>query len=274
MISRTRTVKLGGITLPVRVEHAQLAASSRIDALDSRIDTLAISVIVDYMSERPVRPQTMDGVWNYGDIYRDLCMSDVQTITGPLEGILDGVTDKIERTVCDQRLVPVRILVTANRLGLAVGYPQLRRERRYATTACPEILPAETRDVGICDFPLVVQVNHAWCQGSERVEHADNRIETVRLSFGAKALAKSLNTGNLDGLYNYAGLIHALEAQQGYVVDGPMEQLVDHISALLERDAEQMGVSLVNTWVSVTRTGYARCIPSIALTAQGEGNPG
>jgi hypothetical protein len=84
-----RTVTLQNITMPVRVAHGGLPKHQRIDDLSDRIDTLKISLCVQYGSVGNVRPLTMWGAWNYGGVYQHLCLSDVRTVTGPLEALLD-----------------------------------------------------------------------------------------------------------------------------------------------------------------------------------------
>jgi len=58
-VQKTRFVRLSGITMPLRFEHGHLAASERIDEAASRIDTLAISLYVEYQSPLPIIPCSM-----------------------------------------------------------------------------------------------------------------------------------------------------------------------------------------------------------------------
>ena len=120
-----RTVALNNITLPVRVSHGNLAPDERIDDLSNRIDTLKVGLVVQYESQGDLRPCSMDGAWNYGDVYHHLCLSDAQTITGPLEGVLDETLALVDVTARAQNLVLNDVLVSADRMGLAVGYPSL-----------------------------------------------------------------------------------------------------------------------------------------------------
>ena len=263
-MSACRTVSLHNITLPVRVSHGNLAPDQRIDDLSNRIDTLKIGLSVQYESRGDAKPHSMDGVWNYGDVYHHLCLSDVQTITGPLEGVLDEALALVDATAKAQNLVLNDVQVSADRMGLAVGYPRLIARKRYSASRW-EASEME-RSAGICNFPLVISVSHAWCEGSQRVEHVDVRTESVSLSFRAETRANSLASSDLAGLYNYAGLIHQVQKMQGIEITGPVEQLCDVVTSVLEADARALGVDLLRTVVEVKRTGYARCTPVLTLT--------
>lgn len=259
-----RTVEIRNITMPVRVSHGNLAPDQRIDDLSDRIDTLQVGLRVRHASKGPLNASSMDGAWNYGDVYQRLCLSDVQTITGPLEGILDETAALAEKTALDQGIDIHEIEAWADRMGLAVGYPRL--SVRKTLTPEPSLSVGLQRSAGICSFPLVISVNHAWCQGSQRVEHVDVRTESVDLSFWAETRASSLSSSDLTGLYNYAGLIHQVEKMQGIEVKGPVEMLCDEVASLLESDARALGVDLLKTVVQVKRTGYARCTPILSLS--------
>lgn len=263
-MSACRTVSLHNITLPVRVSHGNLAPDQRIDDLSNRIDTLKIGLSVQYESRGDAKPHSMDGVWNYGDVYHHLCLSDVQTITGPLEGVLDEALALVDATAKAQNLVLNDVQVSADRMGLAVGYPRLIARKRYSASRGEA--PEMERSAGICNFPLVISVSHAWCEGSQRVEHVDVRTESVSLSFRAETRANSLASSDLAGLYNYAGLIHQVQKMQGIEITGPVEQLCDVVTSVLEADARALGVDLLRTVVEVKRTGYARCTPVLTLT--------
>lgn len=259
-----RTVEIRNITMPVRVSHGNLAPNQRIDDLSDRIDTLQVGLRVCHDSTGPMSPSSMGGAWNYGDVYQHLCLSDVQTITGPLEGILDETMALAEKTAAEQGIVVRNIEAWADRMGLAVGYPRLSVRKSFVKE--PVSSARLQRSAGICSFPLVISVNHAWCQGSQRVEHVDVRTESVDLSFWAETRASSLSAADLTGLYNYAGLIHQVEKMQGVEIKGPVEMLCDEVASLLENDARALGVDLLKTVVQVKRTGYARCTPVLTLT--------
>lgn len=259
-----RTVALRNITMPLRVSHGNLSPDQRIDDLSNRIDTLMIGLSVQYQSDGDIKPGSMDGAWNYGDVYQHLCLSDVQTVTGPLEGVLDETLTLIDASATAQGISLTDTQVSANRMGLAVGYPRLIARRRYS--ASREETTELERSAGICEFPLVVSVNHSWCKGSQRVEHVDVRTESVSLSFRAETRATSLSASDLTGLYNYAGLIHKVQKMQGIELTGPVEQLCDMVTSVLENDARTLGVDLLKTVVEVRRTGYARCTPVLTLT--------
>lgn len=263
-MTAVRTVSLFGITLPVRVVHGNLSATQRIDDLENRIDTLQVSVEVDYESLGNVQERSMSGAWNYGDVYSQLCLADVQTITGPLEGVLDHTLSLIDVSAKAQGLHLIEARASADRMGLAVGFPRLSARKRYLP---PHVaIPGMERSAGICNFPIVIAVNHSWCQGSQRVEHMDYRTESVSLSFRAETRASALSSSDLTGLYNYAGLIHKVQSMQGLEINGPVEQLCDMVTAVLEQDALSLGVDLLKTVVEVRRTGYARCTPVLTLT--------
>jgi dihydroneopterin aldolase len=259
-----RGVELQSIMMPVRVSHGNLEPNQRIDNLSNRIDTLEIRLAVQYESHGEVQPYSMNGAWNYGDVYQKLCLSDVETITGPLEGVLDDVLSLVENTATKQQLSLIDVQATADRMGLAVGYPRLIAKKRYSST--PKHATELERSAGIRDFPLVISVDHSWCKGSQRVEHVDFRTEAVSLSFRADTKASSLSSSDLTGLYNYAGLIHQVQKMHGMVITGPIEQLCDKVAEVLELDARSLGVELLKTVVEVKRTGYARCTPVLSLT--------
>lgn len=264
--SKTRFVRLENITLPVRVEHAHLAAHARIDELDSRIDMLRITATIEYDGGNfLIKDRSMEGAWNYGPLYQHLCVGDVQTITGPLESVLDSAALTIERSVAQQGFVLQHSSVFADRLGLAVGYPRLGVVRGRSAT------PNESEHIryaGICDFPLVTTIDHSWCVDDQMVEHQAVRHEAVKVSFGAYTRSGPLSLSDLKGLYNYAALLHQIEALQGLCITGPTEQLVDVIESKLVEDATREKIDLVATRVEVSRTGYARCTPVIGAISR------
>ena len=258
-----RTVALQGITYPIKVAHHNLAAQERIDDMPVRIDTLQVSLEVDYQSPATLSNGSLEGTWNYGPVYERLCQSDMPTVTGPLESILDSTLGVIETAAKEQGISLLNARVSANRMGLAVGFPRLRSQKTY------EEKPAQSgsfRSTGICSFPLIIRVDHSWCQGDQRVEHADLRVESVLVSFYAESKALTLSDSDLSGLYNYAGLIHQIKNLQDLLISGPVEQLCDIVQDLLEKDARSLGVELLKTVVEVQRTGYARCTPILTST--------
>ncbi len=268
-----RAVTLENITLPVKVAHAQLNQGERIDNLDNRIDTLQVCVQVEYISAGTIKDKSLEGVWNYGQVYEKLCLGDLLTISGPLEGILDSCLETIEQSAKEQKIELVYVRVSADRLGLAVGYPKLAVQKRYINVKAENGIETDRgksleiqRQAGICNYPLVINVDHSWCVGLERVEHVDVRVESVLLSFYAKTKSKSLSSNDLNGLYNYAGLIHRVSEMQNTVITGPVEMLCDKIISLLETDAHNLNLDLVEAFVEIKRTGYARCTPILKLT--------
>ena len=110
---KTRTVRLENITFPVCVAHGNLAARERIDDRDSRIDTLRIGVDIGYDYTGPVKSKSMERVWNYGALYEFLCLSDVPTVTGPLETILDAALTVAKVSVAGQGLALQHAFITA-----------------------------------------------------------------------------------------------------------------------------------------------------------------
>lgn len=272
MKNQYRILELKNIAVPIRVSHGNLSLEQRIDDIENRIDILNISISVSYMSNIKPQDKKMDGVWNYGDIYNNLCLIDVPTITGPLEGILDKTIKLIEESAQEQKIELNKVIVSANRLGLAVGYPKLMVKKIYSHIDEFEKKQCDDcemeRSAGICDFPLIISVNHGWCTGNQKVEHANERKESVKLSFHAETKSKPLSENDLSGLYNYAGLIHQVQKLQGIEINGPVEQLCDFIAEILEKDAHDLGVELLKITVIVERTGYARCTPVITLVKQ------
>ena len=258
-----RTVALQGITFPIKVAHHNLAVQERIDDLPVRIDTLQVSLNVDYQSPASLTNGSLEGTWNYGSVYDLLCLSDMPTITGPLEAILDSTLGLIETSAKEQGVTLLNAQVSANRMGLAVGYPRLRSQKVYTEIPKPS---GSFRSTGICSFPLVIRVDHSWCQGNQRIEHTDLRVESVLVSFYAESKVRSLSNSDLSGLYNYAGLIHKVKNLQDLLISGPVEQLCDTVQDLLENDARSSGVELLKTVVEVQRTGYARCTPILTST--------
>lgn len=261
---KTRTVRLENITFPVCVAHGNLAARERIDDRDSRIDTLRIGVDIGYDYAGPVKSKSMERVWNYGALYEFLCLSDVPTVTGPLETILDAALTVAKVSVGGQGLALQHAFMTADRLGLSVGYPQLCSGTQPAP---PPALSGNLRSVGIKNHPLVAHVDHSWCTGDQRVEHIDLRTESLAVSFNAVTAAGDLSAKDLSGLFNYAGLIHTLNDMQGVQLNGPVEEICDTLTDMLQQEAHRLDVQLLQTSVFVRRTGYARCTPVLGLQA-------
>lgn len=267
---KVRTVRLENITYPVCVAHGKLQAHERIDSLDTRVDTLNICVDMGYKHQGPTRPGTMDNVWNYGAVYERLCMSEVPTIEGPLERILDAAMFEVCGSVSQQGLTASHVFVTADRMGLSVGYPQLSTGCVFQDTATRKgsmlgDTTGRVRSVGIKNQPLIVHVDHSWCQGNQRVEHVDARTEAVEVSFSAVTESEELTESDLTGLFNYAGLIHAMQGMQNMSLKGPVEEICDTLADMLDREAKKLNVHLLQTGVEVRRTSYARCTPVLGL---------
>lgn len=263
---KNQKIELKNIKLPVRIMHEHLDAKERIDSLDSRIDTLDISILVSYQSKVLIGDHSLDGVWNYADIYNQLCLSDVRTVTGALEGILDETLAIIEQSLIINNFIPNKITVSANRMGLSVGYPKLIVEKTFVETQSNEIKNVKNkRSAGICDYPLTILVNHGWINDDGKIEHKDIKYDLLKISFNAETIAKSLNKNDLSGLYNYAALIHSLDKLQGMEITGPVEKINDLISEMLEKDALDAGLILHKTEVRVERTGFARMTPVFIL---------
>lgn len=260
---KNKKVELKNIMLPIRVMHEHLDTKERIDELSSRIDILDISVEVTYQNDGKVLDKSYDGVWNYYEVYNHLCLSDVQTVTGPLEGILDDVLLLIEKSVLSQNLNLKQIIVSANRMGLAVGYPQLIAMKTYREEKYKHV--ENKRSAGICEYPLVVLIDHSWLDKNKRIEHKDLKRETLKISFNAETVAKTLSVSDLSGLYNYAGLIHTIEKIQGITINGPVEQINEKIAELLEEDAKNLGLDLYKIQVKVERSSFARGNPIFTL---------
>jgi hypothetical protein len=258
-----RTVKLEKIVYPIQVDHGHLSADQRIDAEGKRIDILELSTYLE-IPFLPLREKSLEGVWNYGSIYRELCLSPVPTIRGPLETILDKTTNMIWDTAVAEGVTPYALEVKADRRGLSIGYPELVRTRGVAY--CP-VNSENTRRVAIRDYPLNIIIDHSWCKGDEIVEHAYKHMEAVDVSFGIISRSDELGEDNLGGLFNYASLIHVLTTMQGYSVVGPIELLSDVLLGKLEQAAlkQLKADTLISAFVEIKRTGYARCQPVLGV---------
>lgn len=261
----TRFVKMSGITMPLHIEHHGLAADERIDDRAVRTDVLSVDVEVKYANAKRIESHTLDGVWNYGSIYEALCFGPVINLKGPLESVLDDIADAIEASMLEQELKATEIAVRAKRLGLAASHPELHVKRSYkppGLIASPPVA-STTRSAGIVSHPLVVKIDHSWCQGSERVEHKDIRIEAVNVSFSAET--KNSKFAGLDGLFNYASLVHLVDSMAGMTLTQPTEFLCDLLSEKILDESAKQKLDLLKVQVEVERTAYARCSVSLGI---------
>lgn len=258
-----RTVELKGISLPVRVAHAHLDTSQRLDAKTSRIDILDIGVYcqVDYSE---MKSRSFAGLWNYQQVYAALCDSDVPTLEGPLESILDMAMDVLVASAQKQGVHILFAEITAKRKGLSVGCPVLKRSRGVPA-GWSEVRGAD-RSVGICGYPLSLAIDHSWAdKDTEQVEHQDVRKETVVIDFEATFKAGTLADRSLKGLLNYVSTIESLDEYQHKTVDEPTEIVAEMVRKALESEAAKESVQLHSLSVNVTRQGYARFVPTLGL---------
>lgn len=258
-----RTVELKGISLPVRVAHAHLDTSQRLDAKTSRIDILDIGVYcqVDYVE---MKSRSFAGLWNYQQVYAALCDSDVPTLEGPLESVLDMAMDVLVSSAKKQGVHVLFAEITAKRKGLSVGCPVLKRS--YGVPAGWSEVRGSDRSVGISGYPLSLAIDHSWAdKDTEQVEHQDVRKETVVIDFQATFKAGSLSENSLKGLLNYVSTIESLDEYQHKTVDEPTEIVAEMVRKALEAEAAKESVVLHSLSVNVTRQGYARFVPTLGL---------
>lgn len=263
-MSKIRFVQLNQLYVPIVVDHGHLNGGERIDDEDKRVDILLIDIEIKYAFSK-AEDKTLKNVFNYGDVYQALVSGNIREIKGPLEGVLDSVVLCIEESAKTQEVDLIEVEVKAIRKGLACGSPKLIVGKKYKDTS--QVNRAEIiglRSAGVMGEPLVVKVNHAWCTGSERVEHIDNRVEQVEISFDVETEAKELKD-DLAGLYNYASLVHLIRDMHNIELNGPIEMLVDSLNEKLEEMTKKVGVVMLRSEIKVKRTGYARCIPVMGL---------
>lgn len=258
-----RTLHLDGIQIPVAVEHAHMNLSQAESAgiPSARIDMLAIDIAVDYRGG-PMREKSHAGVLNFMPLYQSLCLAPLRTLYGPLEAVLDETLDLIEQTARAGGLRLVRAVVTANRLGLVVGAPELRTERLYDVV--PQLPPGDYRSAGISGVPLQIKVDHSWSQDVEHSGSPNPRPEVVVLRFAAVSPRQSLAADSLAGLYNYLKTYHVANAMHDMLIDGPFERLAEQIADRVLADSLTLQPKKLS--VSITRSGYARCRPTLGLT--------
>ncbi len=263
MMDFIRTLHLGGIQIPVEVDHAHMNLSQAESAgvPMARVDMLAIEIEVDYRGGS-LRKASYDGVMNFMPLYRSLCLAPVRRLHGPLETVLDETLDLIEQIAKRGSLTLVRANVTANRLGLVVGAPELRAERIYS--AMPLLPPGDYRSAGITGVPLQIKVDHSWSQDIEHSGTPNPRPEVVELRFSAVTPWQPLAVDSLAGLYNYLKTYHVANSLHDTLVDGPFERLVEQIADRVLADSLELQPKKLS--VAVVRSGYARCRPTLGLT--------
>lgn len=157
-MKKQRTLELRNIYLPILVKHGHLNKESRIDSLSERIDILLLTVKIRY-EWRSVSEKNMSGVFNYSELYNELCLGKMMEISGPLEGVLDSVIKTIEESAGKQAIILYEATVEAKRKGLSVGSPVLRVGKSYRNAELDTKMTS-CRSAGIDSAPLVVQVNH------------------------------------------------------------------------------------------------------------------
>lgn len=260
--SLIRGVRLGKINFPVRVEHAQLDMNERLDTRHSRIDILELSVNAHYGYQQ-LTHQSFDGLWNYRPLYDLVCESDVPTLIGPLESQLDLALEVIQDSMRNQGVEFIHAEVSATRKGLSVGSPVLKRIAGKEPTF--DFGAYDIRSAGIQDFALSLAVDHSWCDEHDRVEHRDIRNETGLVTFNVYTRGEPLCENSLKGLINYVSTVELLDKYQGRVINEPSEYVVELVRSAVEREAKKQGLELLGLEIGLTRTGYARAIPTLTL---------
>jgi hypothetical protein len=262
MMDKIRTLRLNAIQIPIVVEHEhmKLSEAESVGGPASRVDMLAVDIELSYRGNALAKG-SHNGVFNFMALYQDLCLSPVRTLHGPLEGVIDETMNLIETTAQGNKLELVDACVTANRLGLVVGAPELKSERIYQTRPC---LPVGSyRSAGITKVPLQVKVDHSWSKDAEHSGTPNPRPETVDLSFSAITPSRSLSSDSLAGLYNYLKTYKLAYAMQDVLVDGPFERLAEQILENVARDSAELQPKMLS--ISLMRMGYARCRPTLGL---------
>ena len=261
-MDKIRTLRLDGINMPVIIQHAHmnLAEHASIDKLHSRVDTLAIDVAVKYRGG-DLKRGAHAGVLNYMGLYDALCFSPVRTLIGPLETIIDETIAAVEAQAKKDSVELVSTVVTVQRLGLVVGAPELKGQMIYSLE--PQLPPHYYRSAGITRVPLQVKVDHSWSQDAEHSKGKNQFPETVQLSFAAVTPAHTLAKDSLAGLYNYIETYKLADAAQDMLVDGPFEIVAEHILENVLRDAMPLAPAMLS--VSIVRSGYARCSPTLGV---------
>jgi hypothetical protein len=257
-----RTVSLCGIQLPVRVEHAKLDKSERLDSKTSRVDILDVSVKVVF-EYNPIVNQSFEKIWNYSDVYRLLCESDIPVLTGPLENVLDQVIDTILNSASQQGVVITYAEVSAKRVGLSIGCPVLRRTigRKFD----PLIHHTNMRSAGVSALPLSLRIDHSWAQENDRIEHKDVRSEVLSISFDVFTKATALSPDSLKGLMNYVSTVEMLDRNQNSLIDQASESVVDLILSKITEEVDRCELDLCAVDIRVERNGYARLKPTLGL---------
>ena len=107
------------------------------------------------------------------------------------------------------------------------------------------------RKCEVRDIPLNVHIKHSELEESARVEDSDESFETLKVSIMASWM--SGDSVSFDELFNYAELYKYIQDQQGMVVIGPLENVLDQIDTHLQSSAAAQGVKLCESCVSLLR---------------------
>lgn len=252
---KINTTNLKNINIPIRVAHSLLDANDRVDDLDIRIDTLNIDLKVSYISDIPLQDYSFNGIWNYKEIYELLCFSDVKTICGPIEEFLDEILIKIENSIIEQNLRPYHIIISAKRIGLIEGFPQL--EIKKILLKKPSIDLHKKRNISINNYPLIISINNNWKNRSEIIEHPYLKTEKLKLSFSIDYKYTDIKDGNFAELINYDGIVKEID-KLNMQINGPIEQVLNKILSIIENNLNDNKKEFFKIKVEIEQNSFSR----------------
>lgn len=242
-----REIVLEEILVPIRVEHAHLDRSERVDDKDSRVDVLRCKVRIRHRF-KPADPMTWNGCLRWGGIREAFLEGGVREASGPLEALLDEMLDRAEQEAESQGVEVLEAEVLAERMGLISGTVALSRTRRRAASASEE--GGDLRSSGVRGVGVSLMLRRPPT-GSER----GIRQEMLRISFRAETKAIGLDERRLRGVYNYAEALVAAQALGVAPIEGTLESLSDRIAGFIKDSAARQGLEPELVEVEVEREG-------------------
>lgn len=259
-----REIVIDNIMYPVIVEHAHLKAGERVDQKSKRVDTLLLTITIQY-EHAEVELKSTEGCFSWASLYGLLAESDVPTITAPLEFLLDQWVDVVERLAKEQRVKLYHVDITAKRIGLITGGVVLCVNKVFNPTPVTSDAQSGYRAAGVFDIPLSIVLDRSWLNENVVIGEERHTHETVYISFQIRTVRAALQKDNLRGLFNYASSYEIIHSKQGMVLSSLMEYLLDDIWSIIEASAREQGLVISSGRLTVTRANYPRVTPSFSL---------
>lgn len=257
-----REIQLDNIIFPIKVQHAHLATEERVDSKSSRIDTLLLTLNIQY-EHKFIKEKSFEHCFSWSSIYDYITNFEVPTITTPLEFILENILDFIENEAVKQTIKLYNISLKAKRIGLIAGHIELISQRCIHPIS--KTVKQHFRSAGVSQVPLNVHIDRSWISNQHSIDEEKHLFETFNVSFQLNITSEKISETNLQGLFNYATAYDIIQNKQGFVLQSTIEFLLDYLKDIIIESAKRQSVTPLSGCIIISRNNYPRITPTFIL---------